>query len=170
MRLALAVAATGLFAACSGGEHASLCNGSTSLKVWSGDTYVDVPCKGPNGCDAGACDTSGNTLGDGCLVPGQLQCDPNTATQVLLCEHLKLSKYRTCSGPRTCYTDATIDAGSVGCDFTAGDTCPPSYEGHYACDSVDNTGVLTCSDGGAIYFEHCMNSTCQQDGGMLVCQ
>lgn len=170
MRLSLAVAASALLSACSGGEHASLCNGATSLKVWSGDTYVDIACKGPNGCDAGSCDTSGNTLNDGCLKPGELRCDPVTGTQVLLCETMKLSLYRTCSGPRTCYTDPTFDAGTVGCDFTAGDKCPQSYEGRFACDTVDDTGVLTCSDGGAIYYEHCMGGTCQQDGGSLVCQ
>jgi hypothetical protein len=122
------------------------------------------------GCSAGVCDTTTASLGDDCDVNGALRCDPNTATQVLLCESFKLGKYRTCSGPRTCYTDNTIDAGAVGCDITAGDTCPPSYEGHYACDTADTTAVLECLDGGAITFEHCMGTTCQQDGGMLVCQ
>jgi hypothetical protein len=169
VRLALAAALWSL-AACSGNDCKPGCASGSTAAVCSGTGAKTISCKGPNGCSAGVCDTSTHTLGDDCEKNGALRCDPMTATQVLLCEGFKLGKYRTCSGPRTCYTDATIDAGSVGCDFTAGDSCPPSYEGRYACDSVDPTGVLTCDAGTAVVYEHCMTGSCAQDGGMLVCQ
>jgi len=166
----LALAAAVALAGCSGSDCKVACASGTTLTVCTTAGAKTISCKGPMGCSAGVCDTSTATLGDDCDVNGALRCDPDTAQQVLLCEQYKLSKYRTCSGPRTCYTDPSFDAGTIGCDFTSGDVCPASYEGHYACDSVDHTEVLRCTDGGAVYYEQCMSGTCQQDGGVLVCQ
>jgi hypothetical protein len=171
VRLALAVALLAVATACSGGDCKADCPTASTATICLAGAAKTISCKGPNGCKAGVCDTTTHTLGDDCEANGALRCDPMMADRVLLCESFKLGAYRTCSGPRTCYTDPTLDAGQVGCDFTAGDTCPPSYEGRYSCDSVDNTEVLKCADGGASYYEQCgMGTTCGQDGGVLVCQ
>ncbi len=171
MKATLAVLLMAVTAGCSSSSCKAACTSATALSLCVGDTSRTLTCKGPAGCAAGVCDTSTHTLGDDCADVGGLRCDPAMANRVLVCEAFKLGAYRSCSGPRGCYLDPSGDGGTVGCDFTIGDSCPPSYEGRYACDSVDNTQVLECVDGGAVFYEQCgAGKTCGQDGGALVCQ
>lgn len=168
---AIAILLLGLVATGCSGSGSGTCTGSsktcssaTELKVCDQGTEKVITCKGPLGCSGSTCDTSTHTVGDGCASGSQ--CDAVKTTQVLSCVSGQLRSFRTCSGPRQCFTEN----GQVGCDVTAGDSCPAAYEARYFCDSIDTQQVVKCTDGGVVFYSKCSGAkNCAVGDGGLVC-
>jgi len=158
-----------ILAGCSSAPQTQ-CTGSSAQCSGSALTFCDkgvertITCKGPSGCDAGKCDTSTHTVGEGCEVGSQ--CDAVVTTRLLSCVSGQLRSFRTCSGPRQCYSDN----GQTGCDVTIGDSCPAAYEARYFCDSVDTQQVVKCTDGGVFLYSTCSGAkNCASGDGGLIC-
>lgn len=162
-----------LLTACSGGGSSGTCEGSgatcngTLLTFCDKGTERKVTCKGPQGCMGNTCDSSTHTLGDGCYGASS-QCDAVSGTRLLSCVSGQLRLFRTCSGPRQCFSEN----GKSGCDVTIGDSCPAAYNASFFCDSVDTQQVLLCSDGGIVLNSKCggARNCAMGDGGSLICQ
>lgn len=168
-----AIAALLVFSACSAPPEAT-CSGNITSCSGSELTFCDNPtgvkrtitCKGPMGCTGNVCDSSTHTVGEGCTGSGS-QCDAVVTTKVLSCVAGQLRVFRTCSGPRQCYSEN----GKTGCDVTIGDTCPAAYESSYFCDSVDTQKVVKCSDGGVVLYSTCSGvKNCGSGDAGLICQ
>jgi hypothetical protein len=135
---------------CARADRALLCE-----PMDSGTTaWVEVPCKGAQGCsrapgqsDVEECDDTLAVEGDPCLPspPLDYACTAD-GERALVCASGRYALWRACRGPDQC----RVEAGrNVRCDTTLGEPGDPCGEpGKYACAS-DGRAMLQC-DGGVL--------------------
>ncbi len=173
-RVMSAVSALLILSGCSGGGTSTTCSTASATCEGTSLTFCDLPthtlrtvaCKGPLGCTGNKCDSSTHSVGDGCYGSAS-QCDALIGAKLLSCVSGQLRLFRTCSGPRQCFSEN----GQTGCDVTVGDSCPAVYEARYFCDSVDIQKVARCTDGGVVFYSTCPGAkNCASADGGLICQ
>ncbi|HEX9621688.1 MAG TPA: hypothetical protein VF989_16195 [Polyangiaceae bacterium] len=151
-------------------EGASACAAEHRMLVCRGGAYVDVPCRGPDGCiTAGSrtsCDTAVARAGDACS--GNAQACDDAGKRVLVCRDRKMEPSFHCRGPDGC----AVQGGPLSCDVSiarVGDPCDERMQGQHAC-ADDQSGLVTCKDGKFQLTEACpKGKSCTSEGSLVGC-
>ncbi len=123
--------------ACSETGRALLCDGNS---------WVEVPCRGPHGCarngEDDECDDTIANEGDRCTRNPTLDyaCSAE-GSDALVCRDGLFRLWRRCRGPDAC---RVIGGRTIRCDTTLGEPGDPcAHSQTYAC-SVDHKSMLFC--------------------------
>jgi hypothetical protein len=152
---------------CEAGEER--CLDSARALVCESERFVEVPCRGTEGCRttaAGtACDVSGNQAGDPCSRDGHGSAACADPKQLVTCRNGRFERVR-CGGPRGC----SVEGGRALCDTsiaTADEPC--DTDGKKACAS-DGQTVLACQAGRFSPLYACRGARgCTATSGRLDC-
>jgi len=136
--------------------------------------WVEVPCKGPRGCETGGaaseCDDTLASEGDPCPrgPPQDYACTPDRG-HALECREGRFGVWRACRGPGGCQV---VDGRSVQCDTTLGEAGDPcAKKGTYSC-STDRSAMLVCDGAQLVASSSCRGpAACQveRDSNRVSC-
>jgi hypothetical protein len=127
-----------------------VCGGPDRALLCETGAWVEVPCKGAQGCshtsresrDTDECDDTVASEGDPCPrnPPLDYACTADKA-RALVCKEGRYALWRACRGPDACQVEG---GRNVRCDTTLGQPGDPcAQQGTYAC-SADGKAMLLC--------------------------
>ena len=136
-------------APCTIGNNRFLCSDPSTAMLCRNGTWVDVPCRGPQGCSgmdtSPSCDDDLARAGEACLMPpsgDNLACSTDKLDE-LTCVAGHWGLTRTCKGPKKC----AITGNVISCDDSLGDVGDPcvveSVADNYGC-STDKKIEVVC--------------------------
>lgn len=151
------------------------CTDPSSALLCAGGTLVNMPCRGPNGCQGmgpgSQCDDDLGQVGEPCLNGSggeNYACGTDMKSQ-LVCQNGKWALNSTCKGPAGCKVTGTL----VHCDddfADIGDTCQSNAsDANYSC-TPDKKAMVVCTANKFQMWEACTGPKgCHIESNLVYC-